>query len=62
MNQDHKSRIADLIEEVIKASKSDKDTLDRIHYLGHIDRSQKQYRVYLTFTVAKAPVSDRNLD
>lgn len=62
MNQDQKSRIADLIEEVIKTSKSDKDTLDRIHYLGHIDRSQKQYRVYLTFTVAKAPVSDRNLD
>jgi len=62
MNQDQKARIADLIEEVIKTSKSDKDTLDQIHYLGHIDRSQKQYRVYLTFTAAKAPVSDRNLD
>lgn len=62
MNQDQKSRITNLIAEVIKTSKSDKDTLDLIHYLGHIDRNQKQYRVYLTFTVAKAPISDRNLD
>ena len=62
MNQKQKSKIADLIEEIIKVSKSDKESIDRIHYLGHIDRNQKQYRIYLTFTEAKAPVSDRNLD
>jgi hypothetical protein len=62
MNQNQKSRIADLIEEVIEASKSDKESIDRIHYLGHIDRSEKQYRIYLTFTKAKTPISDRNID
>lgn len=62
MNQNQKSRIADLIEEVIKASKSKKESLDQIHYLGHIDRNQKQYRAYLTFTASKTPISDRNLD
>ena len=62
MNQNQKSRIADLIEGVIEESKLDKESIDRIHYLGHINRSQKQYRVYLTFTKAKAPISDRNID
>lgn len=62
MNQNQKAKIADLIDEVINKSKTDKEPTDRIHYLGHINRNQNQYRVYLTFTKAKAPISDMNID
>lgn len=59
MKKEQKERIADLIEEVI--NKQEKE-LDSIHYLGHINREKGQYRVYITFELAKAPVVGRDLD
>jgi len=59
MKKEQKERIADLIEEVINNHKKE---LDSIHYLGHINREKGQYRVYITFELAKAPVVDRDLD
>lgn len=59
MNKEQKNRVADLIEEII--NKPEKE-LDSIHYLGHINREKGQFRVYVTFELAKAPVADRNLD
>ena len=59
MKKEQKERIADLIEEVINNHQKE---LDSIHYLGHINREKGQYRVYITFELAKAPVVDRDLD
>jgi ribosome maturation factor RimP len=57
MKKEQKERIADLIEEVINNHKKE---LDSIHYL--VNREKGQYRVYITFELAKAPVVDRDLD